>query len=256
MTFFFNILLLGFAALLFTLASEKQLNASQLQLSNLAFFNTASTLALYLIMRSRMVYVHPGESAPSINRKSYAALITLLLLIAAWFFFHLPLGKQLLVVPATALAAAYFLPVMNKKRLRDFFYIKHLVVGATWAIATVAFAAESYAHTKFALLFFERLFFVASLSLLFDHRDLAIDEQENHLTIARHKGWNFSKQLSVLLMLCAICFAVLLSQNFLKPAVMVFTLGLIFATRKNNSTLWYNVVMEAMMIAYAVASLV
>jgi 4-hydroxybenzoate polyprenyltransferase len=258
-----NLLLLGFAAAMFTLASEQQLFTTKtFQLSSPTLFNFFATICSYAVMRSR-IYLHPGEKPSEQNRILQLALIAVTAIVSAYFLFQLSTNQILKIALLATVSGAYFLPIVKTKtgwkRLRDFYHIKHFVVGAMWALATVLLISENYTYKNLWILFAERTFFVASLSLLFDHRDLQQDTDENHQTIVKIKGWQTSHRLSFLLMLLAACAALYLpiehSITIKKISVISLSAICIQLTKPDSPSWWYNVVMESLMVIFAVVSL-
>jgi len=261
--YWLNLLLIGFASALFTLSSEQQLFADEsFQLSSPALFNFFATICSYAVMRSR-IYLHPGEKPSEQNRTLQFIVIAATSIVSTYFLFQLNIFQVLKVGLLTVVSGAYFLPIIKTKtgwkRLRDFYQSKHFVVGAMWALATVLLVSESYGDKNLWILFAERIFFVASLSLLFDHRDLQQDTDENHQTLLKAKGWNTSQRLSFLLMLIAACAALYLpiehSVTLKKVSVIGLSAICIQFTKPNSPSWWYNIVMESMMVILALVTL-
>jgi hypothetical protein len=258
-----NLLLLGFAAALFTTASERQLfDVITYQKTIPILFNFFATICSYALMRARL-YLHPGEKPSSHNPTLQLVVIVVSAILAMYYFLQLNLQQNLKVALVALVSGAYFLPIVKTKngwkRLRDFYQIKHLVVGAMWALATVLLVSRNYAQSSLWILFFERLFFVASLSLLFDHRDLLRDTNENHQTLVKKKGWKVSQRFSFLLMLLA-AFATLylpIEQSITVKKLLVIGLSSICIqfTKPESPDWWYNIVMESLMLLFALVTL-
>ncbi len=264
MIYWLNLLLLGFAAAMFTLASEQQLFAREtVQLSAPALFNFFATTCSYAVMRSR-IYLHAGEKPSEQNRTFQLVVIAATAMVSAYFLLQLNFNQILKVALLAAVSCAYFLPVVKTKkgwkRLRDFYQIKHFTVGAMWALATVLLVSENYSDKNLWILFVGRMFFVASLSLLFDHRDLQQDTDENHQTLVKAKGWQTSQRLSFLLMLFAGCAALYLPTTQLitikKTVVIAVSAICIQCTKPESPNWWYNIVMESLMVIFAVAMMI
>ena len=263
MIYWLNLLLIGVAAALFTVASEQQLFVREsVILSSLAIFNFFATTCSYAVMRSR-IYLHPGEKQSEHKRTLHLIVIAATAIVSAYFLSKLNVDQILEVVLLAAVSGAYFLPIVKTKagwkRLRDFYHIKHFVVGTMWALATVLLVSENYSDTNLWILFAERTFFIASLSLLFDHRDLQRDTDENHQTLIKVKGWKTSQRLSFFMMLIAACAALYLpvehSVNVRKLLVIGLSAACIQFTKPDSPGWWYNIVMEGMMVIFAVVTL-
>jgi len=261
--YWLNLLLIGSAAALFTAASERQLFVSEsLLLSSTALFNFFATMCSYAVMRSR-IYLHPGEKPSEQNRILHFIIITTTAIISAYLLLKLNSNQILKVALLGVVSGTYFLPLVKTnsgwKRLRDFYHVKHFVVGAMWALATVLLISENYSDKNLWILFAERTFFVASLSLLFDHRDLQQDTDENHQTIVKAKGWQTSQRLSFFLMLIAACAALYLPVEHSVTVRKLVVIGLsavcIQFTQPDSPGWWYNIIMEGMMVIFAVVAL-
>ena len=95
---------------------------------------------------------------------------------------------------------AYFLPILpfrNKKRLRDFGWLKITVLAGVWTIATsvlpMVYWQKNIDHYPFEILI--RLLFIFTLCVIFDIRDMQTDQENNINTLPQKVGIKNSYRL-------------------------------------------------------------
>jgi 4-hydroxybenzoate polyprenyltransferase len=109
---------------------------------------------------------------------------------------------------ACILALGYFIPfTTHNKSLRDFLWLKPLTIGAVFAIltATIPYHHGGYSWFESSQLSLGRLFFVASLAILFDIGDVVEDHLQKVKTLPQTYGTGKAKMIaSIFLMLAAL----------------------------------------------------
>ena len=122
------------------------------------------------------------------------------LLIAAFIlFYNFSVSFILSLLPAAIISALYIIPIFpDNRRLRDFAYIKIVLVGLIWAWVTayVPLYESDIASSDLWLYTFERFLFIVAITLPFDIRDIEVDEIESTLTIPRTIGVRMSKWIA------------------------------------------------------------
>jgi 4-hydroxybenzoate polyprenyltransferase len=149
------------------------------------------------------------------------------------------------------------IPIGNKKRIKDYGYLKIITLALLWTLVTVWFPAvnESFNSTLFLFVIMKRFVFMFVLCLVFDIRDIEIDGKENINTVAVILG---RKNSYVLAYITLFFFMVLsLLQNFYYAdnkelfALLVsaiLTYFMIEVSKKNNSDIIYLAGIDGMML--------
>jgi 4-hydroxybenzoate polyprenyltransferase len=97
-------------------------------------------------------------------------------------------GVQVVLIPATIISIAYVFPFIGqqKRRLRDYNYLKIFLIALIWSLVTVALpileSQSSFAAQEFGMVS-ERFLFIFIITLPFDIRDLDIDRRNAVQTI-------------------------------------------------------------------------
>lgn len=107
---------------------------------------------------------------------------------------------------AGLLALAYFIPfTAQNKSLRDFLWLKPLTIGAVFAIitATIPYHHGGYSWHESSVLSLGRLFFVASLAILFDIGDVVEDDLQKVTTLPQTYGAKKAKLIATIFLLLA-----------------------------------------------------
>ncbi|PSR09610.1 MAG: hypothetical protein DA408_21405 [Bacteroidetes bacterium] len=120
---------------------------------------------------------------------------------AAYFFWHLSGSTQLLLLAPSGIALAYVLPLLNGRRLRDLPYLKIFLIAIAWSwitVVTPAHVAGVSLNWPVAWMLVERCCFIFAITIPFDIRDLAMDEQAGVSTLPRHWGIAKAKQMAYL----------------------------------------------------------
>ena len=97
-------------------------------------------------------------------------------------------GMLLVIIPLGCISLAYSLPVLplkNKKRLRDWGWLKILSLAGVWTISTSVLPVF-YWHKELLAYPFEiamRFFFIFAICIIFDIRDIRADTENNIHTL-------------------------------------------------------------------------
>lgn len=110
----------------------------------------------------------------------------------SWYYFKLPFATQWQLLFPCLLSLAYVLPVFEgKRRLRDLHYLKIFLIAIAWAWITVLLPAANRAwalNVPALLMALERAFFIFSITLPFDIRDLEVDAHTGVRTLPGRLG--------------------------------------------------------------------
>lgn len=119
--------------------------------------------------------------------------LSLGLLLGAVFAFQMPKSIWQICLLLAALSFAYsipFLPLKNKHRLKDFGWLKIILLSIVWtsvtAILPIVYHQQIVAHYPFEILL--RFVFLFILCLAFDIRDRAVDLEAGIFTIPNRIG--------------------------------------------------------------------
>jgi 4-hydroxybenzoate polyprenyltransferase len=95
-----------------------------------------------------------------------------------------------IIIPLIALSYSYPIHPLSRKSLRQIGWLKMLSLSFTWSFATVVLPVLMWpdevitGSIQLIVLFFHRLFFTATLSILFNARDYEEDKKDEIRTIA------------------------------------------------------------------------
>ena len=194
------------------------------------------------------------------NKKTHKILFVtgIILIIISFFSFRLHHFIILAIMGAISVLYSYpVIPIGNKKRIKDYGYLKIITLALLWTLVTVWFPAvnESFNSTLFLFVIMKRFVFMFVLCLVFDIRDIEIDGKENINTVAVILG---RKNSYVLAYITLFFFMVLsLVQNFYYAdnkelfALLVsaiLTYFMIEVSKKNNSDIIYLAGIDGMML--------
>jgi 4-hydroxybenzoate polyprenyltransferase len=144
-----------------------------------------------------------------------------------YFFYTLDLQIQLLLFLPGIISFLYVIPFFsNKKRLRDFDFIKIFLISITWGliIGIIPYLETGYAIDGKGILYFcEKVLFIFSITLPFDVRDIQIDKQNQVKTLPSIIGEKKSYILSYVVL--GICIAIVFTLFLMG----VYTLSLFIA---------------------------
>ena len=205
-----NLLLYGHfwiaaAALAMTIQTHLLLEGSW-HWSNLDAFITSGTLTIYAL--HRMVAIRIGGGSPQVGRFkimqdfrwhiiAYAVLAAIL---AAYFYWQLPTFLKLSLLLPNLIALGYVLPLLNGRRLRDLPYLKIFLIALSWAWITVIAPAQSVGlafDRSILLMALERACFIFAITIPFDIRDMAQDQQAAVSTLPGQWGVLRAKRIAL-----------------------------------------------------------
>ena len=156
----------------------------------------------------------------------------------------------------------YVLPLFGGKRLRDFPFLKMLILVSVWSMVTVllpyAYIGQAY-DINFMLLMTERSIFVFSIALAFDIRDIDFDRLLKTKTIPMFIGRENSFWLAAFALLCWMLTLFIiypLMLTMLLGIVALFTLLLIRGALKNQQALYYQFFLDGMLALQAILVLI
>ena len=152
------------------------------------------------------------------------------------------------------------IPIGNKKRIKDYGFVKIFTLSLLWTIVTVWFPVVNFSFDTniFVFVFLRRFVFMFVLCLLFDIRDIEVDKTENINTIAVILGKKKSYYLAYISLFIFIILSVLqfyyiedkvtLIAMLLSGVITFFTIEL---TKKTNSDFVYLAGIDGMMLLQA-----
>ncbi|MEP6952358.1 MAG: UbiA family prenyltransferase [Ginsengibacter sp.] len=162
-----------------------------------------------------------------------------------------------------AIGFLYSFPVIpfgEKRRIKDYGFLKIITLALLWTLVTVWFPINSllFENNIFIFVFLKRFVFLFVLCLLFDIRDIEIDRKENIKTLAVFLG----KEKSYLFAYCFLIIFIILSflQFFYFDDIRVLIAMLLSAaatffvielTKKTNSDFVYLAGIDGMMLLQA-----
>lgn len=197
------------------------------------------------------------------NKNVHFVLLVIgcLLILFSFFSFHLQHFIVLAILGCIAFLYSFpFLPFGKRKRIKDYGFVKIITLSLLWTLITVWFPVSNMRVDTglFVFVFVKRFVFMFILCLLFDVRDIEIDEKENIKTLAVILGKKNSYFLSYFLLILFVVLSVV--QYFVYPQ-MVFLLAMLIssvitwivmeATKKTNSDFIYLAGVDGMMLLQA-----
>lgn len=172
------------------------------------------------------------------------------------FLFTLSLNEFLLLSLAAVVAILYIIPISpNKKRLRDFWYIKIFLIASAFSFVCCfipLYLADI--NKKSAILFcIMQAMYVFGLTMPFDIRDIEVDTLDGNVTLATYLG----TRKSILLALMALLSITIYSGLFLNlieglPMLItststIFMVSILIYTNKLND-FYYTFLLDGMLI--------
>jgi len=152
------------------------------------------------------------------------------------------------------------IPIGNKKRIKDYGFIKIFTLSLLWTIVTVWFPVVNFSFDNniFVFVFLRRFVFMFVLCLLFDVRDIEIDKRENINTVAVLLGKRKSYYLAYISLILFVILSglqfyyiqdkVALISMLISAVITFFTIEL---TKKLNSDFVYLAGIDGMMLLQA-----
>jgi len=183
------------------------------------------------------------------------------LILFSLFSFHLEHFFILFVLGCVSFLYSFpFLPFAKKRRIKDYGFLKITTLALLWTLVTVWFPVSGHAYDTglFIFVFIKRLLFMFILCLLFDMRDIEVDNSENIKTLAVVLGHKKSYTLSYLLLFVFVLLSIAQyfyfpQMRFLIPMILsaAATLVTIEITKKSNSDFVYLAGIDGMMLLQA-----
>jgi 4-hydroxybenzoate polyprenyltransferase len=186
----------------------------RLGFDRLALFVFCATVFLYCLHRlgglKRVTSTNSNQRWGFIlHYKNYLQVFSYVTGIASLILYAGLSHSLILGIAAPAvLSFAYALPIFpNRQRLRDIPGVKIFVLSITWSWVTVGLpilAGHAFGqHAVFPMLL-ERAFFIFSLAMVFDIRDMVFDKTQQAITLPVYFGVKKAKFISYLTMGLAI----------------------------------------------------
>ncbi len=208
---------------------------------------------------------HSARLAWSQRNKNIHLLLLIagcLLIIYSLFGFHLQHFIILCILGCISFLYSFpFIPFAQKKRIKDYGFLKIITLSLLWTLVTVWFpvSGHQYDGNLFVFIFLKRFVFMFILCLLFDMRDIEVDRSENITTFAVALGRKRSYVLSYLVLLLFVLLSVaqyiyLPQVQFLIPMLIssAVTLITVEVTKKSNSDYVYLAGIDGMMLLQAI----
>lgn len=181
-----------------------------------------------------------------------------ILIVYSLFGFHLEHFIILFILGCISFLYSFpFIPFAQKKRIKDYGFLKIITLSLLWTLVTVWFpvSGRTFDRGLFVFIFMKRLVFMFILCLLFDMRDIEVDRSENIRTLAVALGRKRSYVLSYIVLLVFVLLSVaqyiyLPQIQFLIPMLIsaAATLATIEITKKINSDYVYLAGIDGMML--------
>lgn len=194
------------------------------------------------------------------NKKLHRILFVIGIILILFSFFSFRLHHFIILAILGAIAFLYSFPLIplgNKKRIKDYGFIKIITLALLWTLVTVWFPIVNLSFEKniFLFVFFKRFVFMFILCLLFDVRDIGIDRKENINTVAVILGKKKSYYLAYISLIIFIILSFLQFYYFDDKGVLIAmllsaaaTFFIIEVTKKSNSDFVYLAGIDGMML--------
>ena len=250
------------------MATERLITAASPPLiSRLHILVLGSTLLVY--NTPRIIRRPDGDHPHSLQyRKWYFFSFTAGMVLTAVGLYRQQLELQLSSVALGIFAFAYFLPLLpfgNKKRLRDFGWLKITVLAGVWTMAT-SVLPMLYWHKNIGDYPFEilvRLVFIFTLCVIFDIRDMQADMADNINTLPQKVGIRNSYRLINITLVLLVVLSLIqyaryqLAERFAGALLTVVITWLVVGyLRKRPSERAYLLLADGVMLLYAILVLV
>lgn len=193
------------------------------------------------------------------NFKQSIILYTVISVLAVGYFaWGLHYQEKIGLLICGILSGLYVIPLFNGKRLRDIPYFKVFLIALVWSIISsyIPLSIRSTDHSLVYLLSFERFLFILAITLPFDMRDAAMDDEQGVSTFAHILGLEALKLMSYVLILIAACIllyvksAMPIFHAYFLCLIITYALAIIAISyiRKQSSDLYYNGVLDGLMM--------
>lgn len=189
----------------------------KLVFDRLALFVFCATVFLYCLHRlgglNRIVATSSNQRWGFILQyKGYLQAFSYIMGIASLILYAgLPISLILGIAAPAILSFAYALPLFpGRQRLRDIPGVKIFVLAITWSWVTVGLpvlAGHAFGQLAILPMLLERAFFIFSLAMIFDIRDMGLDITQQAITLPVYFGAKKAKWISHIAMIIAMLMA-------------------------------------------------
>lgn len=198
------------------------------------------------------------------NKNIHIVLLAVgcILIMVSLFSFKLRHFYILSILGAIAFLYSFpALPFKNRKRIKDYGFLKILTLALLWTLVTVWFPVSdmSVGETLYFFIFIKRFLFMFVLCLLFDIRDIDIDRTENIRTLPVLTGKRKSYNIAGLGLSLFFIFSVIQYFFFPDMAILIAmslsalaTFFLMQLSKKIHSDVFYLAGIDGMMFLQAV----
>jgi 4-hydroxybenzoate polyprenyltransferase len=244
---------------------------NEMSLPNFDSILLLATIGFYALHRSfRPSNFTPANSGKArfgfIQKYRKALLYSGVFVLFSSFFLaanFIPRKYIYLLVPATIVTIFYVLPLFpGKKRLRDFPFIKILLIAVIWTYVTALLPLfeEATMWTYKALYSIDRFLFIFAITLPFDIRDLELDRTHGTRTIPLAIGTFRSKLLAILMLIIGVMIIYVLraeeivseAYHFITMIVYSVAALLIWNSNINRKDYYFTGFIDGLMILFFV----
>jgi 4-hydroxybenzoate polyprenyltransferase len=199
--------------------------------------------------------------------KRFEGPLSILTFIAALIcldcFFLFKQSGQHAVVISGVMSLAYVLPFFKGKRLRDYPYLKVILIGVVWAYVCVVIPVATVGRgwgLPESLMFLEKFLFIFALTIPFDIRDMAWDAQTGVKTIPLSIGAEKAKRWASYAIIASLSIVFLLSyfgvyllnQYIIISVSLILSEYLIHKTKQDNSNIFFYGLLDGQLILQGV----
>ena len=213
-TFIQSNIYISLAAVVLTVATQVQLGMRP-QWHPYLFIIFFATLFEYNLHRLITVLTNrdalKSEKHRWVNENLKAFYLLVFVSVAGFGIVALLANKEVLITfaPIAMVTLFYSIPVSRNRRhlfrLREIPYLKIFIIAIVWSTSTILLpivqSTETFSQTHILLMLTERFFFILSITIPFDIRDLEADRQQELRTIPILLGEKISLRLSYLFLL-------------------------------------------------------
>jgi 4-hydroxybenzoate polyprenyltransferase len=197
------------------------------------------------------------------NKTLHKVLVIIGIILILFSFLNFPLHHFIILGILGVIAFLYSLPVIplgNKKRIKEYGFLKIITLSLLWTLITVWFPVVNFSFSTsiFLFVFLKRFVFMFILCLLFDVRDIEIDTEERIRTVAVILGRKRSYHLAYISLIVFIILSLVQFYFFDDMGVLIAmllsaiaTFFTIEITKKINSDFVYLAGIDGMMLLQA-----
>jgi len=264
--FIYSSIIISFAATSLTLETyiflDQPINYKYLAF---VFFSTLLTYSIHRIVGIKKLNKKFIEDRFKVILifKTHITVYAVIAFFATLFFLtRLPFSLLIYLIIPAIISGLYTIPLLsNNKRLRDYDYIKIILIALTWAAVTTIGILESknISIPLFILLFIylEKFIYIFGITLPFDIRDESIDKYSNVKTFPAI--WGRDKTYLIIKLLHILCFIIttfLYSYIYTFNVLVLIVLGFIYylsymavyISKNKTSDIYYSGLLDSMII--------